>query len=460
MKTNFLYLVLLSLLLFSCKGKEEKCEKCAEYHAAAHVVKTPTTITNTNTFLALSDVHIDRGFTADTYYGYVTGTQLWNRTHKKIKSVVTKKQPKFMVYLGDLPAYQDRASNSHTMLQNLRALNLDIPILYLPGNNDSLEEDYHSFMNSKGQTVLMKDSVSGNSWPIINANSKKITVTNLDFNKEFGFYAVDLKDSVSTLKVIALNTVIFSNNSKLPYVGDDKVSQEDATKKQMLWFENKLSKLSANDRVLIMMHIPIGLDGYSGSSMWKPSLTYVDASGATKNLHDGFIELLTKYQPNIVGLLNGHTHMDGLRRIYKGKTSKPDDMIAFSISTPGISVNHKNNPAFKVFAYDTNTFNLMDFTTYYASPSVHKEINNKDILNLKNSRFIYHDDSLYTFKDKFDMTTSKESISQILANQSLETLYTNVNKIYGAKSIVENDHTHKAEPVIIQKKYALDVHKN
>ena len=117
-----------------------------------------------------------------------------------------------MVYLGDLPTYIDseRAQNSHTMLENLRGLQIGIPILYLPGNNDSLEGDYHSFTNGSDGSVLKQDKDASNPWPVINANSSSVKVSGLDFDSEFGFQSVNIQDGTNTLKVIALNTVIFS----------------------------------------------------------------------------------------------------------------------------------------------------------------------------------------------------------------------------------------------------------
>lgn len=480
MKTNFLFIMLLSVCFLACKGKPDTAKKStdtedtdAKAGAQIEVSKGVTTAK----FLSLSDVHINRN-RSETNYKQVTGTELWKRTEDKIKTVITAENPKFMVYLGDLPAYIDseRANNSHAMLQNLRALKLDIPILYLPGNNDSLEGDYHSFTNGTNNSVITNDFVAGNNWPVLNANSTKITVSNLDFSKEFGYYSVDLIDTNGTLKVIALNTVIFSSkevqdpetgnyhiaynskkNSAGDYTyGDDGISQQAATEKQMHWLETTLGKLGKNDRVLLMMHIPIGIDGYGGTAMWNPELTFTNSAGTMLPLHDGFIELLSKKQPNIVGLLNGHTHMDGLRRIYKTPAKPPrtsnkeGDMISFSISTPGIAVNHDNNPAFKVFTYDESNFDLLDFTTYYAAPT---DTN-------KQGDFKFMPNTTYTFNDTFEVAKPNMPIFETLANQTEEIVIQNVNKIYGAMALHKNKQTGKEELVTLNYGNSVDVHKN
>ncbi|MFK7749237.1 MAG: metallophosphoesterase [Kordia sp.] len=438
MKTNYLYTLFICLLFFGCKHNTSECPECPKAHAEAVVT------TNTAKFIALSDVHVDKLLKQTQFQDAnkssksVSSQALWLRAKAKIESTVSAENPKFMVFLGDLPGYdhhwpatkadkQHRRTNTHLMLENLRNLKIDIPILYLPGNNDSLEGDYHSFSNDSTNTVLKADANKSNPWPIINSKSTTITVGKPDFNSEFGYYAVDLTDSRNTLKVIALNTVIFTHST---YTDDDDVSQQNAAQQQMQWLETKLAALGKTDRVLLMMHIPIGLDGYKGDSMWNTSLTY---NG--KNLHNSFLNLIEKYQPNIVGLLNGHTHLDGLRRIYKTKTSSnpsASDMISFSVTTPGIAVNHGNNPAFKMFTYNTANFDLLDFKTYYATPTAHVRQPHNHGHN--NTDFKFFDGSTYTFKNTYKTTDPNETIFTTLKGQSDSQIIRHINCTLGANS--------------------------
>ncbi|PTX62132.1 calcineurin-like phosphoesterase family protein [Kordia periserrulae] len=441
MRTLFVYMLLIGMLLFSCKHDTSKCPKCpecAKFHADAHVVKTPKT-TKTSTFLALSDVHIDRELRQTCFETEgmsdksVTSDTLWKRTKFKIESVAKSENPKFMVYLGDLPGYKnsERRNNSHLMLQNLRKLKVNVPILYLPGNNDSLEGDYYSFSNDSLNTVLKEDADAGNPWPIINSKSTTVQVKNLDDSKkQFGYYSVDLVDGKNTLKVIALNTVIFCAKGKHQYVAKDGVSQQKATQEQMTWLEAKLTSLGMNDRVLIMMHIPIGKDGYNGKQMWQNDLEFIDKSGNKHTLYNGFLDLIAAHKTNIVGLLNGHTHTDGLRRLYASDSKSM--MTSFSVSTPGIAVNHGNNPSFKIFTYNTNTFDLLDFKTYYASPTVKKKY--KYSTDSKNTDFKFLDGSSYTFRDSYYVHNPNQTIFNTLEKQPYDSLVKYVNSTLGAKS--------------------------
>lgn len=468
MKTNFLYVIMLSVTFLACNGKPDPTQKSTtkestDAKAGAQIEASKGT--TTAKFLSLSDVHIN-GNMVETQFGNVSGTQLWSRTKTKIEDVVTQEKPKFMVYLGDLPAYIDseRAQNSHIMLENLRSLQIGIPILYLPGNNDSLEGDYHSFTNGNGNSVLTKDVDASNPWPVLNANATTVKVANLDFHKEFGYYSVDLIDGTNTLKVIALNTVIFSNkiqtdtingkpdihpvydskqNAQHKYVtGDDGVSQQQATQDQMHWLETQLKGLGTNDRVILLMHIPIGKDGYGGHLMWNPALSFKDLSGTEHTLHNGFINIIDTYKSNITGLLNGHTHTDGLRRIYNShKSDDANRMISFSISTPGIAVNHDNNPAFKIFTYNSSNFDLLDFKTYYASPTN----------TAKNGDFQYDSSSMYTFSNVYGVKNSNTPIFNTLANESDSEVVQHVNTTLGAMS---------NQDVKLKHDDAVDVHKN
>lgn len=452
MKYTYLYTLFICLFFFGCD--KHKCEACPE----CPTVEEPDAVMLTNKFIALSDVHVDGDLT-ETTFGHsnvsVTSEKLWLRTKAKIELTACKENPKFMVYLGDLPGYDDaeRRDNTHLMLENLRNLEVDIPILYLPGNNDSLKGDYHSFTNANGNTVLTEDSDPSNPWPILNSNSTTVNVSNLDFNKEFGYYSVDLDDNGKILKVIALNTVIFSSkeetnpttgkkhaaynsrqNAQHQYVeGDDGVSQQKATQIQMHWFEQKLKGLKTKDRVMIMMHIPPGTDGYDNGSgnygqMWNDKLTYTtkDKAGNTiiYELQDGFIKLLSDHKPNIVGLLNGHTHLDGLRRIYNSTPKQTPDFVTFSITTPGIAVNHNNNPGFKMFTYNPSTFDLLDFKTYYASPTN----------TTKNGAFEYAKDSFYTFRQAYNVIGGTTTIKSTIENSSTDLLVKNMRKTIGVKS--------------------------
>ena len=215
----------------------------------------------------------------------------------------------------------------------------------------------------------------------------------------------------------------------------------------MHWFEKQLQHLGANDLMMIMMHIPVVLDGYGGTSMWNTSLTCKDLSGTVQPLHNGFVSLLEKYQPNITGLLNGYTRTDGLIRNYKStpspprKENDPKNMVSFPISTPGIAVNHDNNPAFIIFTYDSATFSLLDFEIYFTSPTNSSATGD----------FTCMKDSSYTFSEVYKVTKVNTPIFNTLAHETDAEVVQHVNTTLGAIS---------NQDVKLIHNNAVDVHKN
>ena len=160
---------ILFILLTNCKGDKTEVVVSSLYNQAV-IIDSIAPAFSTSTFLALSDVHLHSG-KGDVTFGRHndTGDSLWARTKIKLEAVIKDEQPKFMVYLGDLPHHSDasRVKNVTLMLEHLRSLNMTIPLLYLPGNNDSLGGDYDSFQDSSGDNPFSVDKSTIDPWPIL-----------------------------------------------------------------------------------------------------------------------------------------------------------------------------------------------------------------------------------------------------------------------------------------------------
>ena len=410
---KLLYRILLGMfciLSVSCNNKKASQETIKTNTLVEEDTSPPIPLTYN--FLSLSDVHL-HNTKNHVEYGDTSGNSIWDKTMDEINTVSKNIKPSFMVYLGDLPNYySDITGNIGQVLADLRTLQGDFPILYLPGNNDTLEGDYHSFQDGKnphGKNIFSLNDVPSDPWPIINRNSSTTTVSNLDFNPEFGFYSVDLTIGSETLRVIALNSVIFCHSGTHSYIADDGVDQQQASQIQFSWFENTLNAYGANDNVLIMMHIPPGRDGHgsSGTNMWNENIKVNTKLSKTPEIvQNAFLNVLQHNQSKLRGMLTSHTHLDGLRRIYAANTNtNPNDLVTVSISTPGISVNHNNNPGFKSFKFNATNFDLIDFTTYYAEPT--QNWSSRHTYN--DADFKYFSKS-YTFKDTYNITDPTSSI--------------------------------------------------
>jgi sphingomyelin phosphodiesterase acid-like 3 len=332
-------------------------------------------------FLTISDVHLNV-MAKEVSYGCDTGMDLWTKAQAKFDSLIITEKPNFILYLGDLPVHEGQSlpcinadnyihDGVGSVLEGLRVIaeKRKVPLLYLPGNNDGYGGDYHSFTDSINGTAakipFTQDPAGLKEWPIINTGKQ---ASFIDGNAQFGFFSAyplgKAKKGQKALRTIMLNTVIFTTpGTWSTYVPDDDISQQDAGIIQVNWLKKELAAAAAADEaVIIAMHIPPGEGSWDGSPNWNQAPLYMDAQGNHSTFDAQFGQLVKKYQSNIVGILTSHTHTDGLKRVIDG-----DNVIELTVSTPGVSVNHSNNPGMKIFEYHSD-FELMDFTTYYTTP--------------------------------------------------------------------------------------------
>lgn len=341
--------------------------------------------TSNSTFLTISDIHLNQ-LAQEVSYGCDTGTKLWSRAQSKLGDLISSESPKFILYLGDLPVHSYQRSPKHgppcvqspesyihtsvgEVLGGLRtAATGKVPLLYLPGNNDGYGGDYSSFTDSisttQAYTPFTQDHGHAKDWPIIDDTN---TAVYLNGNREQGYYSAYPMGKPASgkpgLRVIMMNTVIFTVNY---YDDKDNVTQSTAGTNQLIWLGEELDKAkTAKDSVIIAMHIPPGRDTWNGSHNWNEGNLYNNKkTGEISTFQAKFLSEVKAHSPEIVGILTSHTHTDGLKRILDG-----NKVVELTISTPGVSVNHSNNPGMKVFDFNPANYQLMNFTTYYTTPS-------------------------------------------------------------------------------------------
>lgn len=358
-------------------------------------------------FLALSDIHLDHT-AKTTNYGKDAGTDLWNSALTKASALIAANHPAFILILGDLPAHGllncNRSANIKTVLQSLRTkLGANaIPIYLLPGNNDSLDGNYHSFSNKEGRSLLQLDP----GWPAINsgnpcaANHVPCVIDTTHFRS--GYYSAYPLGSKKRLRLILLNSVIFTNGH---YVSDDGISQLDAAKAEINWLAKDLADAKAHhDAVIIAMHIPPGL-AYDKSLMWG------NLQFNNNTLLHQFIGIISQYQSNIRLLLASHTHADEIRKIYNAK----GDFVGLTVSVPSISPIHNNNPGMKIFTYNPKNFKITDVKTFYTTPTAGTWGNDN-----------------YSFNDSYHCKS--KDIVACIKEKSFERLSKSMNEIYLVKN--------------------------
>ncbi len=352
-------------------------------------------------YLHLSDVHLGASV-AQQQPGGDTSKPLWEATKAQLRErLAGPHRPAFVLYTGDLPDHTPDHGATHdtnieAVLGDLKSLvdpnntgGVAIPLLYLPGNNDSLDCDYGSFTNAKGETALSEANWSG---PTLN-----LPAGQYEGDATHGYYSVEV---IAGLRVIALNTVMMA--SRYPCAGD-KSSQDELVREQLKWLETELAKPSKQtQKVLLAMHIPPGIDAYGSHPMW-----------VEQSWEDEFLRILEHSPSEIVGLAYGHTHLDELRRIYD--TAGKFELLG--LSAPGITPGHGNNPGFKAVSLDAS-FRATDALTWYASAG-----------NPAAPAYRYEPDGCYRYSEVFgcdnaDLPTCLGGREICDLAKAMETIYT------------------------------------
>ena len=369
------------LLLGSCGdgGKFQQAAKNPDSALRLEPSKeVSTTIAGVPYFIQVSDVHFDSSATTINY-GYDTGRELWAKTKVKLAEIIRQNPaPKFVIYTGDLAAHYDcdktcfippdqrraHSNNIAKVLVDLRQLvdGTDIPLLFVPGNNDSLAGDYYSFADSKNETLLSLAVDPENAYPALNSarscGNTPCIVSNP--HPQMGYYSARPVDG---LRVIALNSIILGQR----YYQVDGVDQVDAGNTQMSWLSTELAAArKSGEKVHIIMHIPPGKNAYAVAHDKTPTQMWAELPLSGNNWLHQFLSLLEEYQSEITGMLYGHTHMDEVRRMYDVDGTKITEV---AVSAPGVTPQHNNNPGIKVYWYDSSTKELLDFETHYTTPT-------------------------------------------------------------------------------------------
>jgi sphingomyelin phosphodiesterase acid-like 3 len=308
-------------------------------------------------FLVISDIHLNSSASQNAAHGD-TGDSLWMAAKKEIDTLIADKKPRFIIVLGDLPKHDDLTKgDSNNVRQNFEQvltyfkdganIPAGVPMVYVPGNNDSWNGDYSAF--------TLPDSIYRMyAYPFIHVDSvmapDHACIANDSLQKSIGCFSMYPLGKANKLKVIVLNTVIFTKTRNSPYSPDPQRQSIDATT-EINWLLTQLEQAAQNDeKVLLAMHVPPGIDGFAGTDMWND-----------KDIENIFLKAVEKYQNNITGLLACHTHMDGVR-LLMDSTSHIDALL---LSVAGIAPGHGNNPAMKFIEYSDSDYALKDFTEYY-----------------------------------------------------------------------------------------------
>lgn len=227
------------------------------------------------------------------------------------------------------------------------------PVYFTLGNNDAYCGDYKvapegRFLGDTAKLItgtLLHDPADGAAVAASYAKG--------------GYYSAALPEGQG--RIVAVNTILFSRHyeeacgPKLDY---------DPAAVQFQWLENALKVAkSKGEPVWLLLHVPPGVDVFatlkgvkdgrveSVTPMWQP-----------RHL-SRFLDLVRQYQTTIRAAFAGHTHMDNFRLISSKHEGAP--AAAYVHTSPAVSPQFGNNPAYNLYSYDVKAFVPTDFEVYY-----------------------------------------------------------------------------------------------
>lgn len=299
-----------------------------------------------------------------TRYHQDTDYSLLQSFITELTKLTQQQHPTFILILGDFiahgfpekfkkytennsqDAYQQFTKKTFQyLIYKLNQTAPSLPFYPVLGNNDSYNGNYQV----EPHGLFLKETAEIFSSLI--KNNKSAT----EFKNEYpsaGFYAITLNQHQQRL--IVLNSVLFSGLHSTS-------SRKEVAEEQLIWLEKQLNDARQNkQRVLIALHIPLGVDVFLSSKMQTSLMRYfVHPLFFQSEFNKKIISLLQNNADIIVGLLPAHTHHDNFQLITtENKPSIP------SIITASISPIYGNNPGLKIFTYQDKPFELLDFDTY------------------------------------------------------------------------------------------------
>lgn len=208
------------------------------------------------------------------------------------------------------------------------------------GNNDSYQDNYVSEPRGRFFDDLSKLNVT----LIQDPDARR------DLLRDFpigGYYSVKISQQPK-LRLIVLNSVLFANPAKGRHISQ-------AAEEELNWLHQVLLSAKAQqERVLISMHIPGGIDVYKSFfnlfgflELWKSQYS------------QRFLTEIQQAAPQMMGILTAHIHGDTFQLF----TTENGVAIPIS-STSSISPVYYNRPGFKMYSYAYPALKLTNYMSY------------------------------------------------------------------------------------------------
>ncbi|XP_075215109.1 acid sphingomyelinase-like phosphodiesterase 3b [Lycorma delicatula] len=162
--------------------------------------------------------------------------------------------------------------------------------------------------------------------------------------KTGGYYTIERKKH--KLRIIALNTNLYTS----AYGPEDPQAQ-------WAWLEGVLAKSHRNKETVYF----VGHMGPGADERQPEAVPLFNERFARR-----YLRLVRKYSQIIVGQFFGHLHSDTFRLIYNEQGEPVSWMLMAPAVTPRQSTSGAiNNPGLRLYKFDTDTGQVLDYTQYY-----------------------------------------------------------------------------------------------
>ncbi|XP_034178974.2 cyclic GMP-AMP phosphodiesterase SMPDL3A [Osmia lignaria lignaria] len=170
----------------------------------------------------------------------------------------------------------------------------------------------------------------------------------LDTFRTAGYYTIEQRSE--KYRIIFLNTNLWLNMHR---TGSNTIDQQDPFE-QWSWFQLTLENArKKKETVYIVGHTPPGVaDRENG------------AAAFSEKHNTRYLRLIRLYSDIIRGQFFGHWHSDTFRVVYSD-TGLPVSWIMMAPSISPRTTGGPNNPGLRLYKFETNTGQVLDYTQYY-----------------------------------------------------------------------------------------------
>ncbi|XP_070160724.1 cyclic GMP-AMP phosphodiesterase SMPDL3A isoform X3 [Polyergus mexicanus] len=170
-----------------------------------------------------------------------------------------------------------------------------------------------------------------------------------------GYYTIELRSK--KYRIVFLNTNLWLNpvDNRMPHrVGSSTIDNTMDPFGQWSWFQSVLENArKKKETVYIVGHTPPGVDDHE-----------IGAATLHERHNIKYLQIVRLYSDIIRGQFFGHWHSDTFRVIYNDM-GQPVSWIMMAPSVTPSAVGGPNNPGLRLYKFETNTGQILDYTQYY-----------------------------------------------------------------------------------------------